>query len=80
MNKSITVSLRIDMDYIMGHLRYGHYEGKITLTPEEFEILKANPQEAVETLDLRSYLNLVIDDFSVDHIGDITEVKIKEVT
>lgn len=78
MNKNVTVSLKVDVEYLMGHLRYGYYKGNVTLTPEELKMLKTNPKEAVKTLDLISYLDFVIEDFSIDAIGDISEVKIKE--
>ena len=80
MNRNnITVALNVDLDYIMGHLRYGHYEGKVTLTLEEFEMLKKNPKNAVETLDLLSYLDFVLDDYEIEATGAIENVEYKEV-
>ena len=30
-------------DYVMGYLRYGHYEGLINLNDEEFKEFEKNP-------------------------------------
>jgi len=48
-----------DLDYISGHLRYGHFEGII-----EAESAR-EAQEMVED-DPIGYLSLVIDDYEVD--------------
>ena len=61
------------LDYVQGHLRYGHLEGTVELTDEELEKLKKRPNEA-KYLDL----NTVIDDYSVDDIGDVCDISITE--
>ena len=30
------IYINAPVDYIIGHLRYGHYEGEVELTDEEF--------------------------------------------
>lgn len=61
------------LDYVQGHLRHGHLEGTVELTDEELEKLKKRPNEA-KYLDL----NTVIDDYSVDDIGDVCDISITE--
>ena len=49
-----------DCDYVVGHLRYGHFEGIIEAD---------NLEEAKEIMKdeySRDYLSLVIDDYEVD--------------
>lgn len=54
------------VDYVMGHLRYGHFEGVLELTDEELESIKQNPDI------LRDYdVELFIDDWEIDGYGDI---------
>lgn len=52
-----------DLDYIVGHLRYGHLEGII-----EAESAR-EAQEMVED-DPLGYLSLVIDDYRIDDWDD----------
>lgn len=67
------------LEYVAGHLRYGHLEGVIEVPDEEFEKFKENPDKAFYDLDLTDFLDLLIDDFSIDDIGSIDEVNWKEV-
>ena len=67
------------VEYITGHIRYGHYEGEVELNDEEFEKFKENPDKAFYHLDLRDSLDLLVDDFSISDIGSIDEVNWKEV-
>lgn len=63
------------LDYVAGHLRYGHLEGIVEMTDEEFERLKEDP---INFFYYNEYecnrLNLIIDDFEVDDRGSINEV------
>lgn len=59
-----------ELDYVMGHLRYGHYE--VEMDPEVFksmskEDLKEHLQEQGE---------LIIDDYSIEDSGDITNIRL----
>jgi hypothetical protein len=72
------IQIKIPVEYIMGHLRYGHYEGIIDLTDEEYEKFKKSPKDWIESVDGLSYLNFVIDDYRIDDIGPIEEVQVKE--
>ena len=39
-NKKIKVKFNVPLDYVFGYLRYGHKEGILELTKEEFQRLK----------------------------------------
>ncbi len=54
----------IPVDYVQGHLRYGHLEGIVEVENEE------ELKELIESKDIRDYLNIEIDDYSVDYYGD----------
>ena len=73
------IYINAPVDYIIGHLRYGHYEGEVELTDEEFKQLKENPIKAFNNLDLIDSLDLLVDDYRVEDIGDINEINWNEV-
>lgn len=53
------------VSWIAGHLRYGHREGSIEMTDEEFEEFKQNPEKWLsdrEDIDL----DLLVDDWEID--------------
>lgn len=67
------------LDYVAGHLRYGHLEGVLELTDEEFEQFKKNPINFIYDNEYDfDRLDLVIDDFEVDNRGPINEVNWEE--
>ena len=70
MNK---VVITAPVDYVIGHLRYGHLEGEVELTDEQLELFEKNPSKAIQELDLD--LELVIDDWEVDGYGDPYDVQ-----
>ena len=49
-----------DCDYVIGHLRYGHLEGEVNVESEE------ELQKLIDSGEIRDYMELEIDDFSVD--------------
>lgn len=51
------------VDYIVGHLRYGHFEGIIDLEDEEID-----DKEKLEDL-IRDNCELLIDDWEIDDYG-----------
>jgi len=55
-----------ECDYVMGHLRYGHYEGIVEVKDE------AELKEKIDECYITDYLSLVIDDYSCDdaEVGD----------
>ena len=60
-----------DIDYVVGHLRYGHYELK--LNDEEYNEYKNLSEE-----DKISWIkdgDLIIDDYRIYDIGPITEIR-----
>ena len=56
-----------NVDYVMGHLRYGHLEGIIEAKSEE------KLKEMLKDPDVRYDLELVVDDYEVDDYGNISE-------
>lgn len=62
------------LDYVQGHLRYGHLEGTVELTDEELAKLKKDPNFAKEL-----ELGTCVDDWEVDDVGDVDSLKVVEV-
>lgn len=73
------VKFNIPLDYIAGHLRYGHLEGTLDLTEEEFKELEEDPLEFIDNNDILDDLDLIIDDYRVENWGGPTEVNYKVV-
>lgn len=73
--------INANVDYIMGHLRYGHYEGTIDEKdlPDGITIedLMEDPS-LIKNYDLTDFLEFVIDDVDINEIGPITFVEIKK--
>lgn len=67
------------VNWIAGHLRYGHREGSIEMTDEEFEEFKQNPEKWLsdrEDIDLE----LLVDDWEIDdYDSDIEDVHWEEI-
>lgn len=67
------------VNWIAGHLRYGHKEGSIEMTDEQFEEFKQNPEKWLsdrEDIDLE----LLVDDWEIDDYDrDIEDVLWEEV-
>lgn len=68
-NKKMKVKFDIPLDYIMGHLRYGHKEGILELTEEEFKRLEKNPMNFIDEEEILSNLELIVDDYRIDDWG-----------
>lgn len=68
------IKFDIPLEYVMGHLRYGHKEGILELTKEEFERLKENPKDFVYEEDILSNLDLIIDDYEIEDWGNPIEI------
>lgn len=51
-----------EADYVMGHLRYGHREGVIEAESKEDALEKLNNGYASD------YLDLIVDDYEVEHV------------
>ena len=74
------VSLECLYDYVSGYLRYGHLEGELELTDEQFEELKNDPIGFYQSNDaLFEDLKLVVDDYRIEGVGDINEILYKEI-
>lgn len=67
------------VNWIAGHLRYGHREGSIEMSDEEFEEFKQNPEKWLsdrEDIDLE----LLVDDWEIDdYDNEIEDVHWEEV-
>lgn len=72
MSKIITAQV----EYISGHLRYGHYE--CNLTEEEYEEYKLYSEEEKKEYIIENG-TFTVDDYSVEDIGDITDININDV-
>ncbi len=55
----------IPVDYVQGHLRYGHLEGIVKVENEE-ELKKL-----IESKEIDEYLSIEVDDYSVEDYGDV---------
>ena len=62
-----------NLDWVSGHLRYGHLEGIVEAESEEALELK------IKNPDFRYILDLVVDDYEVDDYGDVGEYEITKV-
>lgn len=63
-----------NLDYIQGHLRWGHLEGTVELTDEELAQLKKDKNFAKELC-----LDTKVDDYEVDDVGDVDSLTVFEV-
>lgn len=66
------VKLIGDIDYISGHLRYGHYEVEV----DEKFVLNSNKQQLIEYLENNG--EIIIDDYRMEDHGSITDVRIEK--
>lgn len=74
------VSVHCMYDYIMGYLRYGHLEGELELTDEEFEDFKNDPIGFYQCNDtMFDDLNFVLDSYRIEDYGDINEILYEEI-
>lgn len=73
------ISVEAYVDYLMGHLRYGHYEGVINMEDDEFEEFKKNPVQWIANNDYKDDLDFKVDDYEIDGIGNIDEVSWSEI-
>lgn len=73
-NKTIKVKFNIPLDYVYGYIRYGHKEGILELTEEEFQRLEKDPIDFFDQEDLLCDLNLIIDDYRIEDWGSPLEV------
>jgi hypothetical protein len=64
-----------NLEYMAGHLRYGHLE--LTLTDEQYEEFKKLPKEEQEDWLLDDGARIA-DDYEVDDIGVIENISVKD--
>ena len=61
------------VDYVMGYLRYGHFEGEIEI-PDD----KINDEEYIISA-IRDEGELIIDDWHVEDYGDIEISEVRKI-
>lgn len=67
------------VDYVMGYLKYGHYEGEIEIPEEDEEKFLKSPLYYLSNNDLVKLLDFKVDEFEIEDYGDIYEVNYEEV-
>ena len=60
-----------DVDYVTGHLRYGHWE--LELSDKEYEEYKNLSEE--DKISWIEDSNFIVDDYRIYDIGTITEIR-----
>ncbi len=73
------ILVNANVDYVMGHLSYGHYEGVLELSDEEYEEFVENPIKFCNENDIHCDLTFLLDAYGVDEIGDINAVDWREI-
>lgn len=69
------VLINASLEYLMGHLRYGHREGVLEIPDDELNDFEANPEKYCEKYyDDISYMDLIVDDYRVEDVGPISEI------
>ena len=63
--------VNIPVDYVIGYLRSGHFEGYINANNEEELKLK------LQIHPIEKYLDFYVDDFQIDKIGELREDEIE---
>ena len=66
------------LEYVAGHLCYGHLEGVIEVSEEELEKFKENPIDFLYNNEYIDELDLLIDDWRIDDRGPIDYVNQKD--
>ena len=67
------LNIHADIDYIDGHLRYGHYELEVEKSVWD-KLSDDEKREYIEDVG-----ELEVDDFEINDIGDITEIQVTEI-
>lgn len=62
------VRISAGIEYVAGHLRYGHYEAFV----DKKDIEGKSPEELKEYI--QDVGTIVIDDYEIDDMGDVEEV------
>ena len=73
-NKKIKVKFNVPLEYVFGYLRYGHKEGILELTEEEFQRLKRDSMKFLDEEGILYDLDLIIDDYRIEDWGSPLEV------
>ena len=73
------VTVSANLDYVVGHLRYGHREGALNIPNEDLELFYQDPVKYITDHDLEYDLDVIVDDYEIEGTGDIYEVSILDV-
>lgn len=73
-NKKIKVKFNVPLEYVFGYLRYGHKEGILELTEEEFQRLKRDSMKFLDEEGILYDLDLIIDDYRIEDWGSPLKV------
>lgn len=73
------VSITAYLAYVEGHLRRGHKKGTIKLTDEELKEFEDDPEKYLNSHDILSNLEFVVDDYEVDSYGPIESISWEEI-
>ena len=67
--------ISVPVDYVIGHLRYGHFEGVVELEDDEI-----NNKEKLKEL-IRENCELLVDDWEIDSYGplDMNELELRRI-
>lgn len=64
------ISVRIDYDWLYGHLKYGHREGILELEDEDYEEFKKDPETFLHETGAYHDLKFVLDDYDLEDWGE----------
>lgn len=73
------VFVTLNIDELMGHLRYGHKEGTVDIPDDEIESFKEDPINYIISNDLQDELEFFVDDYEIDWMGDYSDPEYKVV-
>ena len=76
MNKK-KYNIDIPVGWIMGYLKYGHFEGTVELTDEEVEKIK-NRTMTPKDIAYEYGLDLIVDEYEVNDYGGLEDPIIEE--
>lgn len=65
-----------DVDWIQGHLRFGHFEGEFT--EEQYQEYINLPSEEKKEY-IRDVCNLIVDDWSIESYDDPSNIEITQI-
>ena len=75
------INVTVEVEYVIGHLRNGHYDGNLELSDEEYKKFRKAPEVFLLTHpNLWEDWPLTVDSYEVDDVGDIDKIYFTEQT